>query len=92
MQMGLYCILIGEMKFSFVKKMKMKVILTIEDNSFQIISLNASFSLQREFFTYMCHENISSQPTTICGFNVKEWQFYRCWKDINWNLHDKISW
>lgn len=28
--------------------MKMKVILTIEDNSFQIISLNASFSLQRE--------------------------------------------
>lgn len=27
----------------------MKVILTIEDNSFQIISLNASFSLQREF-------------------------------------------
>lgn len=52
--------------------MKMKVILTIEDNSFQIISLNASFSLQREFFTYMCHENISSQPTTICGFNVKE--------------------
>lgn len=75
MQMGLYCILIGEMKFSFVKKKKkMKVILTIEDNSFQIISLNASFSLQREFLL-TCAMKISVVnllPYAICGFNVKE--------------------
>lgn len=56
-----------------LKKMKMKVILilTIEDNSFQIISLNASFSLQREFFTYMCHENISSQLLQFVALMLK---------------------
>lgn len=54
--------------------MKMKVILTIEDNSFQIISLNASFSLQREFLL-TCAMKISVVnllPYAICGFNVKE--------------------
>lgn len=39
----------------------MKITLTIDDNFFRIISHHAS----ERIFTYMCHENISSQFTTI---------------------------